>query len=190
MPPLDIAVESIRLFTETEVAEILRLSVRTLQAWRLNGVGPVYVREGRAIRYEYADLLAWVAASKVAPQGHGVSNHSNGSDPLQLPQNERDQRPTDQSGASATASPNRPAADRSWDEKADAFDQCFEWLTAEMRKSPKDRQKPKSEWQNEALKTWPPLSKRSFKLVWMMAIKDSGAKAWSRPGAPKISSRN
>lgn len=51
-----------QLVTEAEAAELLSLSVRTLQAWRYGGSGPRYCRLGRQIRYRRAVLLAWVEA--------------------------------------------------------------------------------------------------------------------------------
>ncbi|MBE7202345.1 MAG: helix-turn-helix domain-containing protein [Parafilimonas terrae] len=50
------------LLTEAEAAELLSLSVRTLQAWRYDNSGPRYCRLGRQIRYRRADLLAWIEA--------------------------------------------------------------------------------------------------------------------------------
>lgn len=51
------------LLTEVHAADVLSLSVRTLQAWRMNGVGPSFVRAGRAIRYRKGDLADWVRAN-------------------------------------------------------------------------------------------------------------------------------
>jgi excisionase family DNA binding protein len=48
------------LLTEDEAAESLRISVRTLQAWRLKAAGPPFVRVGRAIRYRRGDIQAWI----------------------------------------------------------------------------------------------------------------------------------
>jgi excisionase family DNA binding protein len=46
--------------TEKEVAEILRVSVRTLQIWRANGKAPKCYRHGfKGVRYRYADVMAW-----------------------------------------------------------------------------------------------------------------------------------
>ena len=56
---------SISLLTEDQAAELLALSVRTLQAWRLRGTGPRFVRAGRAIRYRKADLTAWINSNTV-----------------------------------------------------------------------------------------------------------------------------
>lgn len=56
-----------RLMTEVDAADFLRLSIRTLQAWRSQGRGPGFVRVGRAIRYRKADLIAWIDAQAVSP---------------------------------------------------------------------------------------------------------------------------
>jgi predicted DNA-binding transcriptional regulator AlpA len=48
------------LLTETEAADTLRNSIRTLQAWRLKSFGPKFVRVGRAIRYRRGDINAWI----------------------------------------------------------------------------------------------------------------------------------
>jgi Helix-turn-helix domain len=51
------------LLTCKEAAEFLRSSTSTLANFRFTGVGPVYVRLGRGIRYFQRDLDAWLAAS-------------------------------------------------------------------------------------------------------------------------------
>ena len=53
------------LLTEVQAADALNLSVRTLQAWRPQGVGPAFVKAGRAIRYRRRDLHAWIDANTV-----------------------------------------------------------------------------------------------------------------------------
>jgi hypothetical protein len=55
------------LLTEVEAADFLRLSVRTLQAWRLRIAGPAFVQVGRAVRYRRRDLIAWIEANTVSP---------------------------------------------------------------------------------------------------------------------------
>lgn len=55
------------LLNEVEAADLLRLSVRTLQAWRCKGIGPRFVRIGRIIRYRRGDLTDWIATSTVCP---------------------------------------------------------------------------------------------------------------------------
>jgi predicted DNA-binding transcriptional regulator AlpA len=48
------------LLNSREVAELLRLSERTLERHRLAGTGPRYAALGRAIRYRRRDVLAFV----------------------------------------------------------------------------------------------------------------------------------
>lgn len=49
-----------RLGTEDDAAAFLNVSKRTLQAWRLRGVGPAYVKLGNAVRYDPAVLDRFV----------------------------------------------------------------------------------------------------------------------------------
>ena len=51
------------LLTETVAADILNLSIRTLQSWRLRRTGPPFVQVGRAVRYRRRDLIAWIEAN-------------------------------------------------------------------------------------------------------------------------------
>ena len=50
------------LLNEPQAARLLTLSVRTLQAWRVKGEGPPFVRLGRAIRYRRPDIVQWLEA--------------------------------------------------------------------------------------------------------------------------------
>jgi hypothetical protein len=52
------------LLTEEEVAGLLRLSVRTLQAWRLCDRGPAWTRIHGVVRYPIADLRSFIAAGR------------------------------------------------------------------------------------------------------------------------------
>ena len=45
--------------TETQLAERWAISRKTLQAWRLRGGGPRFVRIGTAIRYMLSDITAY-----------------------------------------------------------------------------------------------------------------------------------
>jgi excisionase family DNA binding protein len=47
-------------WTVAEVAAYLRVPVETLYAWRKRGHGPPAARVGRHLRYDPADLRAWV----------------------------------------------------------------------------------------------------------------------------------
>ena len=51
------------LLTEAKAAKFLAVSVRTLQAWRTKGIGPPFVRLGRAVRYMRQALLDWLNAN-------------------------------------------------------------------------------------------------------------------------------
>jgi excisionase family DNA binding protein len=48
------------LLTEDEAADALRISVRTLQAWRMKEAGPPFVRVGRTIRYRRGHIKDWI----------------------------------------------------------------------------------------------------------------------------------
>jgi Helix-turn-helix domain len=60
------AIDSDALLTEAEAADFLRLSVRTLQAWRIRIAGPAFVQVGRAVRYRRRDLIRWIEANTVS----------------------------------------------------------------------------------------------------------------------------
>jgi hypothetical protein len=55
------------LLTEMAAARLLCLSSRTLQTWRSKGLGPPFVRVGRAIRYDRRLLVEWMKANTVEP---------------------------------------------------------------------------------------------------------------------------
>lgn len=55
-----------KFLTEKQVAEIMGLSVKTLQRWRLFGEGPEWRKFGTAVRYPADALEAWIAN---APHG-------------------------------------------------------------------------------------------------------------------------
>ncbi|MCL4233861.1 MAG: helix-turn-helix domain-containing protein [Deltaproteobacteria bacterium] len=55
------------LLGERGAAEILGLSTRALQSWRVRGFGPAFVRvSGRCVRYRREDLDAFIAARIVS----------------------------------------------------------------------------------------------------------------------------
>ena len=57
----------LKLLTESETAELLGISERTLQAWRVHGGGPAFVRIGRTIRYRRQDVLDWIELNRCTP---------------------------------------------------------------------------------------------------------------------------
>ncbi len=48
------------LFTTQTAADYLGLKISTLEAWRLQGRGPMYKKIGRLVRYTESDLLAYL----------------------------------------------------------------------------------------------------------------------------------
>ena len=51
------------LLREQAAADLLCLSVRTLQSWRIRLSGPPFVQVGRAVRYRRRDLIDWIDAN-------------------------------------------------------------------------------------------------------------------------------
>ena len=54
------------LLTEVQVGEVLNISIRTLQAWRLRGGGPRFVKISSMVRYRNDDLAAFIEARTVS----------------------------------------------------------------------------------------------------------------------------
>lgn len=45
------------LYTEQQASELLGdIPVKTLQRWRLEGTGPMFIKLGKAVRYRQSDL--------------------------------------------------------------------------------------------------------------------------------------
>jgi hypothetical protein len=57
--------DSDALLREQDAADLLSLSVRTLQSWRIRMAGPPFVQVGRAVRYRRRDLIAWIDANTI-----------------------------------------------------------------------------------------------------------------------------
>ena len=53
-----------QLMTETETARLLGLKVATLRRWRWAGKGPRFLKLGGAVRYDPADLEAFIEQSR------------------------------------------------------------------------------------------------------------------------------
>jgi len=53
------------LLTQREVARLLQLSERTLERWRVAGIGPKFGRYGRSIRYTPHAVEAYIASRVV-----------------------------------------------------------------------------------------------------------------------------
>ena len=59
-----------QLMDSRSAAKVLGLkSHYTLNNWRCAGIGPAYIKVGRAIRYRSADLEQWVTKQRINPIG-------------------------------------------------------------------------------------------------------------------------
>ena len=187
MPQLDIAIDLAPLLTEKDVAKVLCVSTRTLQAWRVKGMGPPYLHAGSAVRYHPEILAAWIKANTIWPGSDDrcelskSATSAQASGDLQTPPS-AGKFEDEATPATGRASPASRSAANAY-AKADAIEKCRLWLEAAMRKSPDDRKRPKNGWQADACKRWPALSVRAFLRVWDEAIQATGAAAWARPGA-------
>ena len=52
------------LVTEHDAAQVLGLSVKTLRRWRWAGKPPPFLKLGGAVRYDPADLSAFIEAAR------------------------------------------------------------------------------------------------------------------------------
>ncbi len=52
--------------TQAETADIIKVPERTLEDWRLNHVGPPYMKLGRHVRYDLAEVFAWAREQRHA----------------------------------------------------------------------------------------------------------------------------
>ena len=55
------------LATPAEVANYLRKPPKTLAEWRYRGIGPRYRAVGRDVRYDWADVDAWLTEQASGP---------------------------------------------------------------------------------------------------------------------------
>ena len=62
MPNLEtVVIKQLRLLTEGEVANVIGVKPKTVQAWRAAGEGPPHIKAGRRlVRYDPADLAIWM----------------------------------------------------------------------------------------------------------------------------------
>jgi len=66
MQSTSIATDPDAALNETQAAEFLGVSVRTLQAWRVRGGGPLYCKIGRAVRYQRRALVCFQQENTVS----------------------------------------------------------------------------------------------------------------------------
>lgn len=75
-----------RLMNEKEVSEAYGLSLATLRAWRFRGVGVVYYKIGRSVRYRASDIEAWLKESVRSSTSDPGSGEGNGERNSELPE--------------------------------------------------------------------------------------------------------
>jgi hypothetical protein len=66
------------LLNERQAADLLNMKVPTLRRWRWAGKGPAFLKIGGAVRYDRADLEAFLASARrtsTSDRGVGVSGH-------------------------------------------------------------------------------------------------------------------
>lgn len=63
-----------RILTDVEVAERLGVSRFTVRSWRLKGVGPRFLKMGRAVRYRSEDVDEY--ERQVLVETHGPSDEA------------------------------------------------------------------------------------------------------------------
>lgn len=52
------------LISASEAAALLRVSTRTLMAWRKKGGGPPFYKIRSRVRYRRSDIIAWVDGAR------------------------------------------------------------------------------------------------------------------------------
>jgi len=60
------------LLTQREASVALRLSTRTLERLRLNGLGPKYIKTTRKVLYAQSELESWLNARVVRSTSEAV----------------------------------------------------------------------------------------------------------------------
>lgn len=76
--------EKLDLLSTEEASVYLGLSAATLNQWRFQKKGPLYIRMGGSIRYRRTDLDAFVETSRVDPET-ALSKEKKAKDPNVAP---------------------------------------------------------------------------------------------------------
>src|SRR4051812_31217556 len=63
----------LELLTSDEAARELRLAKQPRARWRVEGVGPAFVKLGGRVAYRRADVEAWIAARRVSSTSQPLS---------------------------------------------------------------------------------------------------------------------
>jgi len=52
--------------SESQVADLICQSVRTIQKWRVTGYGPAFYKFGRSVRYRRSEVADWIEMRRKA----------------------------------------------------------------------------------------------------------------------------
>ena len=63
-----------RFLNETQLSEMIQVSLACLRRWRLFGEGPEYVKVGPLVRYRYEAVVQWVATLPTGGNGHRLES--------------------------------------------------------------------------------------------------------------------
>ena len=58
---------TVTLLTTQEAADVLTITVSTLNAWRCRGGGPPWLKIGQCVRYDLDELKIWIGAQRQVP---------------------------------------------------------------------------------------------------------------------------
>ncbi len=61
-PPYSLPIDPQRPVPTRVAADMIGVSARTLETWRLTGGGPVFLKVGASVRYRPADIATWLDA--------------------------------------------------------------------------------------------------------------------------------
>ena len=64
MEPIPNELNRKRSLCEKLAGPYIGISPRTMQAWRVQGKGPAFLKLGRAVRYRICDLDDWLEANR------------------------------------------------------------------------------------------------------------------------------
>ncbi len=53
-----------QLLTQQRLSDLIDVSERSLERWRVEGTGPAFVKAGRKVLYRAVDVDDWLAASR------------------------------------------------------------------------------------------------------------------------------
>ena len=57
--------EAHKLLTRAQAADYLQLTEQTLRKWAVRRTGPAFLKVGRAVRYDPADLREFIAVNRI-----------------------------------------------------------------------------------------------------------------------------